>query len=203
VSTTPPIPETPEGLAEYLSTWTGAAAIVLQDLIKQCGHEPLAYRLWGEALDLRAAQIAVASDIVRRRSNLAAALRQLKIRLGPNSLAMAQRGEPIILNMGEAEELAMAIDALRDDELQRMRERLAYLEGYNEREVARRKTWHGRAETAEARVTAVQRWIDGEPVTSGGPLGDGYREALRDITDVLTLRTKPTTRRAPEHCRDQ
>lgn len=196
--TAPYIPETPEGLAEYLSNWDGAAAIVLQDLIKQCEHEPTAYRLWGEALDLRAAQKAVASQADQRQEQVAAAIRLVKIRLGPNALAMAQRGEPIILNAGEAETLAAALDDIRDVELDHLRERNAYLEGYNEREVARRELWHERATTAQTRVTAVQSWIDGEPVTAPNDFGNGYREALRDITDVLNRPFRATTSPIPE-----
>lgn len=43
------------------------------------------------------------------RERIAAAARAVPIRLGPNALAMAQRGEPIILNYGEADALAAAL----------------------------------------------------------------------------------------------
>lgn len=43
------------------------------------------------------------------RGRIETAARTVPIRLGPNALAMAQRGEPVILNYGEAAALADAL----------------------------------------------------------------------------------------------
>lgn len=43
------------------------------------------------------------------RQQVAEQARTVRLRLGPNAVAMAQRGEPIILNLGEADALADAI----------------------------------------------------------------------------------------------
>lgn len=42
-----------------------------------------------------------------------------------------------------------------------------------------------RATPAEAAVNRVRSWIAGEPVTARSGFGDGYREALRDVLDVI------------------
>lgn len=52
---------------------------------------------------------------------IAAASRNVKLRLGPNALGMAQRGEPIILSGNEADELADAVRAIVQPELDRLR----------------------------------------------------------------------------------
>ncbi|MFK4801709.1 hypothetical protein ACI3K5_23880 [Streptomyces sp. MPA0124] len=46
------------------------------------------------------------------RDRIAAAVRTIQLRLGPNAVAMAQRGEPIILNLNEADDLADAVLAV-------------------------------------------------------------------------------------------
>lgn len=53
------------------------------------------------------------------RDRIARAARTVPIRLGPNALAMAQRGEAIILNYGEADDLAAAVLAELAPELTR------------------------------------------------------------------------------------
>lgn len=42
-----------------------------------------------------------------------------------------------------------------------------------------------RAEAAEAVLGRVREWIADQPVTAATPFGDGYREALRDIGDLI------------------
>jgi hypothetical protein len=44
----------------------------------------------------------------------------------------------------------------------------------------------------------VQSWIDGEPVTGISDFGNGYREALRDVTDVLKRPFRATSSPVPE-----
>ena len=46
------------------------------------------------------------------RTEVARAARAVPLRLGPNATAMAQRGEPVILNMGEADAVADAVMAV-------------------------------------------------------------------------------------------
>lgn len=51
-------------------------------------------------------------DPAALRDRIAKAARTVPLRLGPNAVAMAQRGEPIILNMNEADDLADAVLAV-------------------------------------------------------------------------------------------
>jgi hypothetical protein len=61
----------------------------------------------------------------------AAAIRdQVRVRLGSNSLALAERGMPVMLNYSEAEDAADAALAVRDAELERLRAELGDLK-YN------------------------------------------------------------------------
>lgn len=48
-----------------------------------------------------------------------------------------------------------------------------------------------RAKKAEAAIERVRTWIEGEPVAARSEFGSGYREALRDISDVLDGRSTP------------
>jgi hypothetical protein len=64
----------------------------------------------------------------------------------------------------DAEADADAVMAVRDTHLQQLRERNTYLEGYNERETARRQVWHARGETAEAALAAIRALADRYPV---------------------------------------
>lgn len=99
-----------------------------------------------------------------------------------------------------------AVLAARDQEMVALRERLRKAE----RAVDLLAGSHRRAEEAEAalaagiplvcsderhqaKVTALEasigrarKWIAGEPVTARSSFGEGYREALRDISDLLT-----------------
>lgn len=52
------------------------------------------------------------TDRAELRDRIAKAARTVRLRLGPNATAMAQRGEPVILNMGEADDLADAVLAV-------------------------------------------------------------------------------------------
>ena len=45
----------------------------------------------------------------RLQQRVATAARAVRLRLGPNAIAAAQRGEPIILNLNEADDLAVAV----------------------------------------------------------------------------------------------
>lgn len=45
--------------------------------------------------------------------------------------------------------------------------------------------------TTEAALERVRIWIEGEPVTARSEFGSGYREALRDIGDVIEGRPTP------------
>jgi regulator of sirC expression with transglutaminase-like and TPR domain len=45
----------------------------------------------------------------RLQQRVATAARTVRLRLGPNAIAAAQRGEPVILNMSEADDLAVAV----------------------------------------------------------------------------------------------
>lgn len=64
---------------------------------------------------------APAGDQQTMHEQYAAAARTVQIRLGPNALATAQRGEPIILNATEADALAEAVANVRDDRVDQLR----------------------------------------------------------------------------------
>ncbi|MER5277765.1 hypothetical protein ABT025_18680 [Streptomyces sp. NPDC002809] len=51
--------------------------------------------------------------------------------------------------------------------------------------------------TAEAAIERVRAWIAGEPVTARSEFGNGYREALSDITTALDEQQTTTTEAAP------
>lgn len=72
---------------------------------------------------------------------IAAAAHTVQLRLGPNALAMAQRGEPIRLSGGECGAVADAVLAVARPELDRLRA---------ERDQAR-----AQLDAANARITAV------------------------------------------------
>lgn len=59
------------------------------------------------------------------RERYAAAARTVRLHLGPNAIAMAQRGEGIIPNYGEADRIADAVLAVSDQEMQALRAELA------------------------------------------------------------------------------
>jgi hypothetical protein len=99
-----------------------------------------------------------AADRAALRDRIAEAARTVRLRLGPNAIAMAQRGEPIILNLNEADDLADAV--------------LAVLPAPTDR-------------AAEERLARVCEWVTSDVVTARTGFGDGYREAQRDIRDLL------------------
>lgn len=68
---------------------------------------------------------------------------------------------------------------VRDQEMQALRDELAENNGVI-RALRRQR------DTAEEALARVRKWIAGEPVTGRSEFGNGYREALRDITDLLT-----------------
>ncbi|MFR9796597.1 hypothetical protein ACL02U_11935 [Streptomyces sp. MS06] len=122
---------------------------------------------------------------------IAKAARTVRLRLGPNAAAMAQHGDPIILNMSEADDLATAVLAELAPEL----DRLADLE--------HRLTWHTtcascarlldanireteRAERAEARAQQAEATLDAESRTLNevDQRCDGYASALTRIRET-------------------
>lgn len=48
-----------------------------------------------------------------------------------------------------------------------------------------------RAQQAEATIGRVQKWVTSDVVTARTPFGDGYREAMRDVRDLLTPLGQP------------
>jgi hypothetical protein len=86
----------------------------LDEVRTQLGAEILrAGQAEGELRRL-AAEAQAADQTLRDR--IAEAARTVRLRLGPNAIAMAQRGEPIILNMNEADDLADAVLAVLGDQ---------------------------------------------------------------------------------------
>lgn len=70
------------------------------------------------------------------RERIVKAARAVPLRLGPNAVAMAQRGEPIILNMSEADDLADEVLAVLPEQTDRatlLREAIARVEDPEER----------------------------------------------------------------------
>jgi hypothetical protein len=80
------------------------------------GFEPQRDRETPEPEDASSAGPAPATDRAALREQVAAAARTVRLRLGPNAIAMAQRGEPIILNLNEADDLAAAVLAVLPDQ---------------------------------------------------------------------------------------
>lgn len=112
------------------------------------------------------------------REQYAAAARTVPLRLGPNAVAMAQRGEAIILNMSEADNLADAVLRVRDRHLQQLRQRLALANAElaqwaaAESADAAAGSYAGRAEEAEQQrdqYAATLREVLGHFVHKGHP----------------------------------
>lgn len=59
-----------------------------------------------------------------RRARYAAAARTVRLHLGPNAIAQAQRGEPIILSGTEADAIADAVTPVADAELHQQAQQL-------------------------------------------------------------------------------
>lgn len=96
-------------------------------------------------------------DVFRRR--IADAARTVRLRLGPNALAMVQRGEPIPLSLGEADQVADAVLAVVQPHLDRLRGDLEHYEetvvgDLNEKNIELARC-AGRALAALARVRAA------------------------------------------------
>lgn len=63
-------------------------------------------------LEAASAEVSPPPSRTELRDRIATAARAVPLRLGPNAVGMAQRGEPIILNMSEADDLAAAVLAV-------------------------------------------------------------------------------------------
>lgn len=93
----------------------GKPAVPGPRCLNPLSHEPHEWLADSDAVTLspcdgRAVPSAPADENLRDR--IAQAVRTVRLRLGPNAIAMAQRGEPIILNLNEADALAAAVLAV-------------------------------------------------------------------------------------------
>ncbi|TXS21404.1 hypothetical protein EAO71_27275 [Streptomyces sp. ms191] len=176
------------------------------------------------------------------REQYARAIRDaVRVRLGPNSLRLADEGRPVMLNYSEAEAAADAVLALqaaaavRDAARQASTQQpdaeetqqcpAAEFEDYGQQ--CQKVVGHelhsfeqtaadctcgsagpafvpaghyrdcpqyaavGQQDATQPTTDAVERvqaWIASDPVTARSEFGNGYREALRDITDVINGR---------------
>lgn len=131
------------------------------------------------------------------RQQYATAVRDnVRVRLGPNALRLAEEGHPVMLNISEAEAAADAVLAVRDAEMERMKLLVAASseDGQAVRmaaQYAERAIENGeRAERADAILTAVRDECDrieaavrSTPTTTD--LTGGYLACLRHIRGVL------------------
>ncbi|MCI3240257.1 hypothetical protein [Streptomyces spinosisporus] len=74
----------------------------------RCGNNPNAQLTDGDRKIIEEFRADLTAQAAIR-DRIAEAARTVRLRLGPNAIAMAQRGEPIILNMNEADDLADAV----------------------------------------------------------------------------------------------
>lgn len=56
-----------------------------------------------------------------------------------------------------------------------------------------RYAWQERGDLAEERLTRVRQWVTSDVVTARSEFGNGYREAQRDIRDLLAAQPTPLT----------
>ena len=110
------VPPAAEGLPQgALDSATEGANALDAWALDPRGRNFLAHALVQLARDgwLRTAPAAVPvpppADQTTLRERIAGAARTVRLRLGPNAIAAAQRGEPIILSGGEADDLADAV----------------------------------------------------------------------------------------------
>lgn len=137
------------------------------------------------------------TDRAALRDRIAEQARTVRLRLGPNAIAMAQRGEPIILNLNEADDLADAVLAVLPEPAdQAAEERIEQAEAdaelharntltvANERE-SYRKAWKDEQQRRVKAETDVKRLTADRAAAYAQGIRAAITELKRDALGVL------------------